>query len=669
MSSSQTTFTYRPEIDGLRAVAVISVVLFHAGFTTFSGGFAGVDVFFVISGYLISQILIRELGQGRFSIVRFYERRARRILPALFVVLLCCVPFAWLWMLPMELRRFGQSLMAVATFSSNILFWFKTDYFSPSAEEQPLLHTWSLAVEEQYYIVFPVLLALGWKLGRRRVAVGVWLIALTSFLGSEWASRHHEAANFYLLPSRAWELLAGVLAALWQQAQQSRSPSVAPGPGSLVGPLVGLALIAYSVVGFGPHTPTPSAFALAPVLGAVLIVLFATHTSSVGRLLSWRPLVGIGLLSYSAYLWHQPILAFARLAGVGSSTPVRLLLAFSAFPLAYLSWRFVEQPLRRPGALPGMGWAWASAAGLVACCALGGVFHVAQGFAGRQIFVANPQVREYLAVKEQIDGWEHWCEEHPAPDRKDGTFAYPLCAVGAPGVTPDMIVWGDSFAGALIPGLNHELRRAGRASLVFTQDGCPPLPGVTIPGKQGCTEDVHSRFIQYLARLPTVKYVIWFGHLQAAMTLPEVRLNGEPTSPAAATEAARKTLAELRALGKQVIFVQQGPYMPLDVPDFYMRSALRKDGADLAVTRAEYHEFIAPVLGLRPLIEPSGRWVQTEELFCEGDRCPARRERYGLLYSDRSHVSLAVSKDLARSILAQLSGPPSTTLAAPALAR
>src|SRR5919106_1107625 len=181
---------YRREIDGLRAVAVIPVVLFHAGFEIFSGGYVGVDVFFVISGYLITSIIISELEQGEFSIVRFYERRARRILPALFFVILCCIPLAWIWMVPSQLNDFGRSVVAVSLFASNILFWSETDYFETAAEENPLLHTWSLAVEEQYYMLFPLFLLLVWRFGRTRVFYLIAAIAAASLLLSEWGWRN-----------------------------------------------------------------------------------------------------------------------------------------------------------------------------------------------------------------------------------------------------------------------------------------------------------------------------------------------------------------------------------------------------------------------------------------------------------------------------------------------
>jgi peptidoglycan/LPS O-acetylase OafA/YrhL len=187
---------YRPEIDGLRAVAVVPVILFHAGFETFSGGFVGVDVFFVISGYLITSLIIEDLEKGHFSIARFYERRARRILPALFFVMLCCIPFAWMWMLPHKLKDFGQSIVAVTLFASNVLFWIKDGYFSEAAELKPLLHTWSLAVEEQYYLCFPIFLIAIWRFGRPAVAALLMLIALVSLGLSEWGWRNAPSANF-----------------------------------------------------------------------------------------------------------------------------------------------------------------------------------------------------------------------------------------------------------------------------------------------------------------------------------------------------------------------------------------------------------------------------------------------------------------------------------------
>ena len=210
---------YRAEIDGLRALAVLPVILFHADFELFSGGFVGVDVFFVISGYLITTIIISEMTEGKFSIINFYERRARRILPALFFVMFACIPFAWMWMLPSQMKDFSQSLIAVSLFASNILFWRESGYFDAAAEEKPLLHTWSLAVEEQYYVLFPIFLILAWRFGKNRVFWMIVVIAAISLLLSELGWRKQPAANFYLAPTRAWELFAGSIAAFIVQEQ------------------------------------------------------------------------------------------------------------------------------------------------------------------------------------------------------------------------------------------------------------------------------------------------------------------------------------------------------------------------------------------------------------------------------------------------------------------
>jgi peptidoglycan/LPS O-acetylase OafA/YrhL len=212
---------YRKEIDGLRALAVLPVILFHAGFTTFSGGFVGVDIFFVISGYLITTIIVDEMGKGSFSLLNFYERRARRILPALFFVMLCTLPFAWFWMLPTELKDYSKSLIAVPLFASNVLFYLTSGYFDMASELKPLLHTWSLAVEEQYYVLFPVFLMLAWKLGKRWIISLLVLVAIISILAAQWGSANHSNFTFYLLPTRGFEILIGALISLYFSQKNS----------------------------------------------------------------------------------------------------------------------------------------------------------------------------------------------------------------------------------------------------------------------------------------------------------------------------------------------------------------------------------------------------------------------------------------------------------------
>ncbi len=335
---------YRSEVDGLRALAVIPVILFHAGITGFSGGFVGVDMFFVISGYLITTIISAELAAGTFTLAAFYERRIRRILPALFFVMLACLPFAWWLLLPHELVAFGRSLIAVVVFVSNLLFWQDSDYFAADSELIPLLHTWSLAVEEQYYVLFPLLLMLCWHLGRRKLMLIITLIAALSLgLAITLASGVGDAAtNFYLLPSRAWELMTGAACAFYLQRYPLRQSRLGAGLS-----LAGLCLIVGSIIGLDDSVPFPGLYAIPPVLGTALIIISAHSRSGVGRMLSLKALVALGLLSYSAYLWHQPLFAFTRLYLADEPSHLLMLsLAASAFVLAFISWRFIEKPFR-----------------------------------------------------------------------------------------------------------------------------------------------------------------------------------------------------------------------------------------------------------------------------------------------------------------------------------
>ena len=303
---------YRREIDGLRAFAVVPVILFHAGFKIFSGGFVGVDVFFVISGYLITSILLAELETGKLSLAHFYERRARRILPALFLVMFTCLLFSWFWLLPPNFKSFSQSLVAVSLFASNFLFWRTNGYFEAFAEFKPLLHTWSLAVEEQYYVLFPLFLMLCWRLGKRRLALLLVAVTCLSLFAAQWATAKNPAFAFYLLPTRGWEILIGALIPFYPRKHNT----------------------AYNQ----PASP----------LGAALIIMFATPKTLTGRLWGSKLFVGIGLISYSAYLWHQPLFVFAKHKTVSDpSQGLMSILAVATFILAYFSWKYVEAPFRK----------------------------------------------------------------------------------------------------------------------------------------------------------------------------------------------------------------------------------------------------------------------------------------------------------------------------------
>lgn len=348
---SDHALSYRPEIDGLRAVAIVPVVLYHAGLSWVSGGFVGVDVFFVISGYLITSIILAERRAGRFSLTNFYARRIRRIFPALFVMMAACYPIAFAVMGPKGMEEFAGSVIAATLFLANVFFYDVSGYFATAAEVKPLLHTWSLAVEEQFYLVFPALVLLTWRLGaRRQVAILAALAGLSLALAQWDIAQGKSDRAFFMLQTRLWELMAGALAAFWLATP--RGQALRANGRLRHGALPGLGFILFAVVAYDRETRFPGLAAVPPVLGAVLVVLCATPQSLAGRLLSLRPMVFVGLVSYSLYLWHVPLLVFARIGTGREDVALMLGVCALAFGLAWLSWHHVERPIRRMQALP-----------------------------------------------------------------------------------------------------------------------------------------------------------------------------------------------------------------------------------------------------------------------------------------------------------------------------
>jgi peptidoglycan/LPS O-acetylase OafA/YrhL len=355
MAHRGSTLAYRADIDGLRAVAVLSVLAYHAGLAKISGGFVGVDVFFVISGYLISSIVFSEIAESRFSVIRFYERRIRRIFPALFVMLGVSSVFAMIYLLPGELINYSRSMLAATLSVSNFYFWRHSGYFDLPLS-QPLLHTWSLAVEEQFYICFPLFLVLVRRFAPRRLATAVVVIFVASLLASAIVVSRHEQTAFYMLYTRAWELLLGTILSLGllPRMQSAWLRNLAT--------ITGLGMIGYSLLVYTQYTIFPGLNALAPCVGSALIIWAGEAGSSlVGAVLSWRPVVFVGLISYSLYLWHWPLIVLQNMGmlfGVAilPSLPHAtfltahrfdmLVLLFLSLTLAVLSWRFVERPFR-----------------------------------------------------------------------------------------------------------------------------------------------------------------------------------------------------------------------------------------------------------------------------------------------------------------------------------
>ena len=342
--------TYRPEIDGLRAIAVSVVILYHAQITfldhqLFKGGFIGVDIFFVISGYLITSIILKELiATGSFSFKYFYERRVRRIMPVLLVVILTSLPFAWIYLLPGNFIDFSKSILYSLGFSSNFYFNFSGQvYGAENGLLKPFLHTWSLSVEEQFYIIFPVVLLITFKYFRKYLIYILVIGFITSLGLADWGSKNHPSFNFYVLPTRGWELLAGSILAYFKITRHYSGRYQIL---NLMLPSVGLTLIGHSVLFFNDKMFHPSFYTLSPIIGVCLIIYFSYKGELVTKILSTKLFVGTGLISYSLYLWHYPIFAFGRIKNVDPSLQDKFEWTFLALLLSIISYFLIEKTFR-----------------------------------------------------------------------------------------------------------------------------------------------------------------------------------------------------------------------------------------------------------------------------------------------------------------------------------
>jgi peptidoglycan/LPS O-acetylase OafA/YrhL len=663
---------YRPEIDGLRAVAVLPVILFHAGLSTFSGGYVGVDVFFVISGFLITSILIQDLQEGRFSIIRFYERRARRILPALFFVMLCCLPFAYAWMPPDKLADFGKSIVAVCLFVSNILFWRQENYFAATAEEKPLLHTWSLAVEEQYYLLFPLVLFVLWRFGRNPVFYCVMALAVLSLLLNEWALRNPDITNtarFYLAPTRAWELLAGSICAFLVTGGPRRANDALA--------LLGLAAIVIPVFAFDKTTPFPSLYTLFPVVGTALIILYAGSSTLVGRLLSTRGFVGIGLISYSAYLWHQPLFAFARLRSLTDpGLALMMSMGVLSLGLAWLSWRFVEQPFRA-----GRNALLADRRSLFSAClafsvafmALGGVMVVRDGLPGR----LSADALAHLRPADPRGAFMQACqlqEGRPIPPHP-----LQMCSGFMADGAADVMIVGDSHAGALAYPLLQALQEAGLSGYSTAYPGCIGLPGFRrLDDPRYDCDSYMTSMLEYaersgtgtiviVSRLPLYFHETSFdngegGHEKGGPFLID-RLDAAGQAGLPDSRAQRVLdgyAAEILALAERfnVVLVRPIPVAGWDVPAYLAKREMFGGGmSPLSTDAAAFRAWAAPVTEVLDRLDSPGlRQVDSTSPFCDpapGGRCLNERDGVAL-YSDDDHLSQAGAEMLVPRVMEQI---------------
>lgn len=653
MHTPQTSLNYRRDIDGLRSFAILPVILFHAGAYWMPGGFVGVDIFFVISGYLISSIILREVQAGDFSFLQFYERRLRRIIPALLVVLVVTVAVFQLIALPDQSQGTAESAIAALLSVSNIFFWQESGYFAPAVEYMPLLHTWSLGVEEQFYFIFPVLILIIWRL-KMHMSFTLLLGTVMAFALGYWLAETKPSAAFYLLPARAWELGIGAVIAC------NAIPPLREGLMREFATIAGLVLIVVALFWVRSDMVFPGWVALLPFIGAAL-VLHAGGTSWTARnILGNTALVFVGLLSYSLYLWHWPVMAALRILGanIHMTATTTLLSIVLTFLLGYSSWRFVERPFRDRKTMPNGRMLTTIGALSAVMLGLSTLAIAKEGFPGR----LDEHAARALAAAQDIDPYRRPCRDR-SPERN--------CRFGAADGPLRTVVVGDSHAAAIRGGIEAAGLLGDTGATMLWEGACPLLSGVdpTNHGERQRCLQFKAYAWERLEALPDLETVILGGRWPYQLTgyLPEsggsyrVHFADEETTTLSEeenervfTRALSRTLDRLSAMGFRVIIIGSTPEAGFDVP------------RTLALSR--YHGTIVPTAIPRNFVESragradalireivAGRedvtFLSIWEGFCTDATCKIEQDGEPIYYDD-SHLSYNGATRTAAPLLA-----------------
>lgn len=639
---------YRPDIDGLRALAIGAVVLYHCRFGVFAGGFVGVDVFFVISGYLIALLIYPPMREGRFSFLEFWERRIRRIFPMMAVMLAVTTAFALLILFPADLKRYAASLAAAVAFVSNFEFFSEAGYFDVDAGQKPILHTWSLGAEAQFYLVFPPLLYALRKLDRDRLLQILGGLAIASFGLSLWAVEAAPAFAFYLLPARLWELLLGVMLAI----AAPRAPQNAVLTNGLAA--AGLGLIGWSIVTLSSDTRFPGAAALAPCIGTAAVIYAGLSPGSlVNRLLSARGLVFAGMISYSLYLWHWPVLALARYYAFGELTLGQTALAVGAsVALAVLSWRYVEQPMLRRAWLPGRARLMqVSGAGLFALALTGGAVAWAEGLPQR--FPA--EIRAILAIAQERPDGLSLCFNPAIGAIRAGQ----ICRIGGNADDATFLLWGDSHAEAVVPAVSDAAFRGERVGRYAARGSCPPLLGVTSSRGTGCRAFADA-VVKFAIAAEIEEVVIagyWADYAEGSSLAPgggHVLISDDGGAPATVEgnravfrSGLERTVKTLTDANIKVVLVGPIPEIAWPVPETLARIDARANGKDIRTDRALYLKRSAFVLeAFEAMREKYGVLVlRPDAVLCGSGKCDVVRDGHPL-YRDAHHLSTYGAKQI-----------------------
>ena len=610
---------HRTDIQGLRAIAVLSVVVYHAAPALLPGGFIGVDIFFVISGFLITGILLRELQRGQMSIAGFYERRIRRLFPALFTMLAVVLGAGLFLLDPHQYAELSRTAISTVFFVSNFDFYALSDYFAGESVGKPLLHTWSLAVEEQFYIFFPLLLALIWARVRRQLGVILIVGTVIALALSTWGALDHAKAAFYLAPFRVFELSLGALAAFYApsiRASQIQRDGVSA---------AGLALIVGGLVLYTNQTPWPGLAALAPCAGTALIICAGVNGRSlVGRAISFPAFTFFGGISYSLYLWHWPVLSFGHHYFYGTPSPLQtaLLVAFAVLA-ATASWKFVEQPILKRPAPRRTTFTW-GASSMTAMAAAAAMIFVTNGMPGR----FSPQAQQLFAAEGDYNRRREQCHsgESLTIDYKDN------CLFGALGAQPVAAVWADSWGAEIVVALGEELAKRGQSIMEITSSACPPSLNYQLSDQALCIS--HNR--------STLDNLIEDDRIRTIIIAENFARYPAQDQPRFRTGLAQ-SVERLAAAGKTVVLAYPQPIPWFEPPSELGLFAHRGQNIEaLGISRMQYDtENRDEIAFLDELARRTGalKFHPADEL-CDRSFCPVYKQNVGVLYFNANHISV-----------------------------
>lgn len=621
----------REDIQGLRGISVLSVLLYHAWPKLIPGGFVGVDIFFVISGFVITSTILRDFAGEGFSFANFYRRRIRRIFPALYFMMFSVLAASWFLLPPYDYIELGKTALATVAFSSNVIFLKFSGYFDGPATLKPLLHTWSLAVEEQFYFLYPILLILVHRYSPKRLRSILVIFALASLTLSIWMLKGHPSATFYLAPPRAFELLIGGILAcpptsieFEERTRKGLS-------------LIGLSLILIALFTYDHKTPFPGPTALIPCLGAALIIWTGAKegNSLGGRWISVRPLTFLGDLSYSLYLWHWPILVLAKHYFMGElSYSVTFLCLIASLGASLLSFHLIERPFlqKSRGQLPYLQLGF----GTMMCAAILSVAIVREKGIPERF---PPAARIFFAASEDYNHNRTAC--HSA---EEGTIPYDRsCTFGAQGVTPDVAVWGDSHGAELAIAIGERLHQMKRSVMEITASACPPSIGYSSPEYSQCVSHNDDTLKHLVAdsRIRTVILVVNFAkykHLAYDSMLAGYR----------------RSVEHLQAKGKHVVLVYPIPVYDFDPPSVLgMRSKAGLPLEGIGMPRVSFEQENKATVEFLNSIYRTGTMdrIIPEEQLCDSYLCRVYKHGSHVWYFNKSHLSLAGARAVASKIM------------------